>query len=393
MPKIVRNDDLVEFSVEEAHNLSVRPEVHHSNPLAPGAEGGLLKIIDQKHEYKMLHLVIPTDVLIPQASCEVWNPSTKSFMTDDKITCGYFEVNETMCPDEYMASCLHNISSKGASVEGVMLDSTTEISAITAALVVGVNSAVASGVHKIGMFGDPNIGTSSYHSADKVSYLENRDIKQRDRFFSMMQVNEGIDTILRRRAGNGRIKFVDSNDGTADGNATLPSNIKDFLLDMLNNSHDALRYWKRYSGVSPVFKLQSGLFEAYVSYLESLEGGSIRHQFIVNGTPIEGVYSFRGYPVMEWVDADMFDNSIGLKRSNGHSWNQRAIFVAPDVLTLMTNVREVEGIGSGLVIQRAPDITQKGKINMFMTLGVGAGIAHERLVTYSYNSSYTYTAS
>lgn len=393
-PILIQSQDVVAFNTQEAQELAVAPGVHHRNPLTPGGRG-LARVVDGRHEYRMLHLNVAEDVLIPQAGCNSWSPSTKSFVQSDKIECGYFEVNEEMCPDEFLASCLQNISSKGARVEGVMLNSTQPLSAITAAIIVGLQTAIGSSTHKVSWFGDPNFGTSSYHSAAQVNYMERRSTAEFNRLQTMMQKIEGIDTVLRRRAGNGRIKFVNTNDGVgASTNATLPANIKDFLRDMLLQSSDALRYWYRLTGQFPVFKLQSGLFRAYIDYLQALPGGSDNHRFIVDGTPVEGTYDFEGYPVQEWADADIFDFSIGLKNpATGHSMNQRAIFCVPDNPTILTNVRATEGLESGLMIQASPLIKDKGKTWMYMTLGVGAGIAHNDLVTYGYNTSYTYPTS
>lgn len=391
-PTIFQGQDLINIQVEEAHSLAVKPGVHLGNPLVPGGDA-LVRVIDQRHEYKMMHLVVPEDVLQPQASCEVWNPSAKSYMTSAKITCQYYEVMEELCPDEFLASCWHNLISKAAAVEGVMVNSSQEISAITAAVIVGLNAAIASSTHKVAWFSDPDFGAAGYHSNAKVNYLAQRSVKERDRMIAMLNKNEGIDTILRRRAGDGLVAFVNTNDGTAANNATLPANIQPFLQDMLLASSEPLRYWHKLTGQYPVFKLQSGLYYAYINWLETLTGGADQHRFIVNGTPVEGVYNFRGYPVMEWHEADLFDFAIGLKNpATGHSWNQRAIFCAPGNPTLLTNVK-ANTVGTGLAIQTSPNISDKGKTWMYMNLGVGSGIAHNSLVTYGYNTSYTYATS
>lgn len=392
-PTIIQGIDFLSFSTEEAHNLSVKPGVHLANPLTPGG-AGLAKVIDQRHEYRMLHLNVPEDVLQPQTGCSVWNPSTKMYVVNDKITCTYFEVQEEMCPDEFLSSCLHNISSKGAQIEGVMLNSNGVLSAITGAIVVGLQTSVGSSTHKVGWFSDPNFGGGSYHSASKVNYYDRRSTAEVTRMTNMLNKMEGIDTILRRRVGTGRVAFVNTNDGTgAANNATLPANIGDFLRDLILHSSDALRYWFRLTGQHPVIKLQSGLFNAYIDYLKTLPGGSDNHKFVVDGTPQDGVYKYDKYPVIEWHDADLFDFSIGLKNpSTGHSWNQRAIFTVPENPTLITNV-QANSFGRGLNIQTSPLIVDKGKTWMHMNLGVGAGIAHNELVTYGYNTSYTYPTS
>lgn len=385
---IVQDLDFISFNLETAHSLSVAPGVHLKNPLTPDGSG-LAEIKEQRHESKMLHLEIEDDVLQPETACSVWNPQEQAFFTSDKITCTYFEVQNEMCPDQFLASCMNNLSRRRASVEGVMLDN-PDLSPIMAAIIVGLNARIASSTNKISWFSDPNFGTGSYHSAANVDYYHNRSENNKTRLINMMNKIEGIDTILRRRAGEGRVAFVNTNDGTVGGNMAKATNIKDFLRDMLLLSDPVLRYWHSIMGSYPVYKLQSGLFRAYIDYLESLTGGADQHRFIVNGTPVEGVYDFEGYPVMEWRQADLFDFSLGLQNPlTGHSLNQRAILTVPGNPTLQTNVR-VNDIGTGLSIQKSPLIKDKGLTWMYMNLGVGAGIAHSKLVTYGYNTSTTY---
>lgn len=393
-PQIVQGLDLVTFNTTEAQTLGIKPGVYSRNPLAPGGSG-LLKIIDNVHEYKMLHLSIPENVLVPQSGCSTWSPSQKAYLQNDKIECAYWEVNEELCPDEFLASCLHNISSKNADVLGVMTNSSQPISAITAAIIVGLQTAIGDSTHRIGFFADPNFGAGSYHSAAKVNYLHKRSTSQKDRLVNMLNKQEGLDTVLRRRVGSGRIPFVNTNDGVgASTNATLPANIKGFLQDMIRNSSNVLRYWKRYGGRLPVFYLQSGLYRALLDYYATLPGGQDNRRFLVDGVGVDGVYDFEGYPVVEWVDADIFDSSVGLTNpATGHSWNQRALFTVPDNLTLITNVRASEGLGAGLAIQTSPLLIHKGKTWMYMTYGIGAGIAYNDLCTYGYNTSYTYPTS
>ena len=393
---ISQRPDFVQFNTEEAFHLGVAPSVQHLNPFSAGGDG-LFKTVNGLHKYKMLHMAVPQDVLVPESDCETWSPSAKTFVSDDSIECAYFEVNESMCPDEYLASCLRNISSAGKRVQDIMIRSTTPISEITAALVAGIQTAIGSSIYKVGMFGDPNFGTGSYHSASDVNYLAHRSSAEKTRLVNMLQQGEGIDTILRRRAGNNQVAYVDTNDGTLAGNMTLSTNIRDFLVQMRLQSSDSLQYWNEISGGlgNAGYYLQYGLYRAYIDYLQTLPGGSDNHRFIVDGTPVPGVYEFEGYPVIHWRDADVFDAQIGLKDSaTGYSLNQRALFTVPENLTLLTNVQNAAGIeNAGLIIQQSPLIREKGKLDMFMTLGIGAGIAHNELVTYGFNSSTTYTTS
>lgn len=396
MATIIQSSGITQLQTNEAQELLVKPALRHSNPFAAGGDGNkLVKTISGVHEYKPLHMDVPDDVLIPQTGCEVWNPSAAAYVTSDKIQCEYMEVNKTLCGDEFIAKCLHNIASKKKEITDLMVNQ-KNLTPITASLVLGLKAAIGSSVFKMGWFGDPNIGTSSYHSADFVDYAHRRSSDQRARFLTMMQQNEGIDTLLRRRAGNKQVAYVDTNNGTATGNATLPTNIDDFLVEMRLKSSDVLQYFDQYAPGAgmPGYWLQGGLWNAFMKYLKSLPGGSDNHRFIVDGTPVPGVYEFDGYPVVKWNDPDMFDTSMGLKGDNGHSLNQRAIFAAPNVPTLITNLNDANGItGQGLLIQESPLIREKGRTDMYMSLGVGSGIAHNELITYAFNSDTDYVTS
>ena len=389
-PQILQGLDLVSFNTAESHSLAVAPGIYHRNPLS-GAQK-LFKIVDNVHEYKQLHLEVPEDVLQPLTGCKVWNPVTKTYMTGNTITNAYYEVMEEMCPDEFLAKCLHNISSKEADVKGVMLNSTQPISAITAAVIVGLQTAIASSAYKIAMFGDTNFGTAQYHSQAKVNLMAGRSTEQKDRMVTMLSKDEGIWSMLRRMAGNSEINFVSTNDGTVAGNATSSTNIKDFLVSMIHNSSDVLRYWDHYvPGNKPAFYLQGALFRALIDYYESLPGGSDAYLLTLNGTPVPGAYMFEGYPVFHAVDWDIFDNSIGLKNpGTAQSWNQRALFTVAQNLTLTTNIRRSGPFEGGLTIQPSPLVRDKGRVDMHMVMGIGSGIARPELTTVGFNTSYTY---
>lgn len=386
---------VITFNPIEAHELTVKPVVRHRNPVVPGSNGGLLKVVGNLHEYKMLHLQVPRDVLQPQTSCSVWNPQTRTYMTGNQIICEYFEVNEEMCPDEFMESCLHNISSRQADVEGVMLNSSQEISAIVAAVVVGLQTAIGNSLYKICWHGDPSFGEAQYYADGELDLYARNSPKQAERLKAMMQKQEGIWTIARRRAANGQMAYIDTNDGTSSGNATLPGNITDYLRDLVTRSNEILRYWRDFTGTPPVIVLQDGLFTAYKRYLQSLPGGEAAHRYILDGfAPQHTVYQFEDFPVMRDTNWDIFDMQNGMVNpATGQSLVQRGMFTVPENLCLLTNTQPRANLPGGLQIQESPLIYDKGKTWMYMTMGLGAGIAHNELTTVSYNSSFSYVSS
>lgn len=396
MPITVLPNGITQVQTQEAQDLMIKPALVHRNPFAVGGENNrLVKTVGGVHRYRPLHLTMPQDVLVPQSGCETWSPSAKSYVTGSSIECTYMEVNETLCGDEFTASCLHTLASKQKEIRDLMVNNAA-LTPITAALIITLQAAIGSSMYKYAWFADPNIGTGSYHSAASVDYSLNRTSADRTRFLTMMGLGSGIDTILRNLTGSGRVAYVDTNDGTLAGNATLATNINDFLVEMRLQSSDVLQYWHDYNpGMGmPAYYLQGGLWQAFMNYIKSLPGSSEHYRFILNGTPVPGAYEFDGYPVFRWTDPDMFDASIGLKGANGHSLNQRAMFTIPGVPTLVSNLNDPNNLETqGLMIQESPLIREKGRTDMYMSLGIGAGIVHRDLITYGYNSSTTYTTS
>lgn len=384
---------VVTFNPTEAHELTIKPSVQHRNPLTPS--GNLIKVVGNLHEYRMLHIHVPKDTLQPETSCSVWNPISRTYISGNRIICNYFEAQEELCPDEFLESCLHNISSRAADVEAVMLNSSQEISAIVAALIVGLQTAIGSSIYKIGWHGDPTFGTAQYYANAETDLLLKNSVAERDRLTSMLQRQEGIWSILRRRAAAGNVAYVDTNDGTLSGNATLPANILGYLQDLVRNSHHILRYYRDEMGITPTLVLQDGLFNAYKSYLQSLPGGDSAHRYIVEGfAPQHTAYVFEDYPVIRDTNWNIFDHQCGLiDPATGLSLVQRAMFTAPDNLCLLTNAQPRDNMAGGLRIQQSPLLPDKGKTWMHMRLGIGAGVAHNELASVGYNSSFTYTTS
>jgi hypothetical protein len=183
---------------------------------------------------------------------------------------------------------------------------------------------------------------------------------------------------------------VDSNDGTVAGNALNPANIADYLRDLRNKSSMILKSWNRNKPMAeyPMYMLQGGLFQAYRTYLQSL-GTEMANMLIIDGEAVPGVLMFEGYRVIEIPEWDMYDYETGnYNETTGQSNIQRAIFSAPENLTGLANMRDVEMMpGSGLVVQVDPIIKNKGKKYMYYAFGMGFGVAQPQLMTASWNSS------
>ena len=191
----------------------------------------------------------------------------------------------------------------------------------------------------------------------------------------------------------GRVRYVDTNDGTADGNATDPANIADYLRQMRYSAHPILQFWNldRPKSEWPVYLLQRGLFDALIRYYESL-GTEESHRLIVEGISIPNATTFEGYPVLMIPEWDMFDYETGnTLAASGQSKKQRAIFTASMNLCGVAHTNSLEGKPeSALRIEKSPLLKDKGKSWMYASLGIGFGVAQPVLMVAGYNSSDTY---
>lgn len=412
MPNLVGPEygTLAELRSDVSHELMIVPKIKSQNPIIPSPFGGpgrsFLKHYAQRRKVKMLRLDAGEDVLIPDAACSVWNPTTKSYLTNDTILPVYSEVNEQWCPKDFQAVCQEVITMNPESVASVLTSAMgqgVEIDPIMAAAIVALQKEIGNSLFKVAYFADPNFGTGSYAHVGQYNLDAKHSVAEKTRLTAMLNRQEGFTALMRRLVGEGKIAYINTNDGSYTGNATVAANIADFLDDMIAASSPELQYGEYTEGqVKGVFKLQGGLFKAFKAYMKSVSGSEANWSFIVNGTAVPGMYMYDGYVVMHWADKDLFDNKIGLfDPTLKMSKSQEAILTVPENLALLTHVRG-SGAGldddgnaetadaPGLVIQRSPDIRDKGALFALAQIGIGVGITQRSLVTYGYNSAYTY---
>ena len=351
---------------------------------------GLYKVLPAvKGKAKMLHLHKPKNNLQPKQACSAWNPNINFRTTGNEIDTCSFEVNGEQCADEFDIGCLRNLQAAGSMVNDMR--ASAQLDAMMMAMVLTLREGISDDVYKTAWFGDVRFGTDEYAGFLDLSKMECPEDK--DKAVAMLTHCEGWWAELMARTveidPNRRVNAVDTNDGTAAGNATNPANIVQFLNELVFVKSDPLlQYWGRRQGeMGSVILLQRELYRAYIEYLQSA-GCQNDCMLIVNGTPVQGAYTYQGYPVIEVPEWTMFDLEFGGMDANGRSRNARAVFTARENLCIATDTDELAGFaGAGLMIEKSPHLRDKGKYEMYAGYKFGFGIAHPRLITIGYNSS------
>lgn len=338
---------------------------------------------------RMTHLSRPSNVLQPKQGCDDWNPTVNFSLRPYEINSVEYELMGEQCPDEFDRGCARNL--KDSADEVTRLGAT--VNAIEMAMAMQTRKALVDSIYKIAWFGQTDFGAQATAGAYNLSALP---LKEKAKLTAMLEHQNGWWSEIKARVSLGsefgKVRYVDTNDGTSDGNATDPANIVDYLLQMRLSAHPILQYWNiNNPSEMPVYLLQKGLFDALVKYYRSL-GTEIANRLIVDGLPVPNATTFDGFPVLLVPEWDMFDFETGnISATTGYSKKQRAIFTAVQNLCGIVHGNSIEGRPeSSLAIQQSPLLKDKGKKWMYASMGIGFGIAQPVLMVAGYNSSDTY---
>ena len=380
---------LIRLDTANTMALVVEPSIIYGNPMQDKLnifhiETGV------KDKFEMLHLRKGRYNLKAKSDCNSWNPTSTSKVSASEVVVCDYELEDTMCASEFDAGCLRNLQGAGTKVHS--LQGTQQLSVIEAARVMAVVESVPDDVARCTWFGDIDFGTTDYDDAGRTYDLSGLETGEDTKLIAMLNVCNGIWSEIRARVTYGTMKYVDTNNGTAAGNAMNPDNIVPYLKKLMLEGGTQLRVWNAKGSIEqkPMFLLQGGLFEAYETYLEQTRTAAA-HQFILDGTVIEGVLTFKGRLVVRMDEWDVFDTEVGRVLPSGYSKTQRALYVAPKNLVICADVKALKKQGdTGLMIQESPDIRDKGAVNILGNYRLGFGIAYDYLVVAGYNTSETY---
>jgi hypothetical protein len=352
----------------------IEPALNYENTLQHRL--GVYEVITGKDKAVMNHLSKPTNVLQPKSNCNTWNPTVNFSLRANEIEVSDYEVNGEQCTDEFMKGCKRNLL--GYQEDSLYWDrgSASGLDQMQTAMVQTLAQGLVDSWYKTAWFSDTKFNDTGHHLETIMSLEANSGLPAAEitKLQNMLRVRNGIWSEIRAYVAAGLMKYVDSNDGTSGGNALKPANITGYLKDLKLNSDPLLRFWGYGANQTniqrPFYLLQAGLFQQFKDYLISL-GTEQSHRLVIDGIPVPGVYEWDGHVVMAVPEWTMFDNELGLIDSTtGYSKVQRAIFTVPQNITLIANMKSLEGFsGSGLIIQQSTDIIHKGKKWMYYTPG------------------------
>lgn len=378
---------LLDLDTHDANALVLEPAFNYDNVFQRNLN--VYKFEIGKTKYRMTHLSRPSNVLQPKTGCDDWQPTVNFSLRPYEIGSVEYELMGEQCPDEFDQGCARNLKNSAEEVE--RLGATVD--AIEMAMAMQTRAALVDSVFKIAWFGNINFSAEVLAGSVNISALP---LKEQTKLTRMLEHHNGWWSEIKARVGQSgeyvKVRYVDTNDGTTNGNATNPANIADYLRELRMQSHPILQFWnlERPNNEWPVYLLQRGLFDALYRYYESL-GTETAHRLIVDGIPVPRALTFEGYPVLMMPEWDMFDFETGNIAATGQSKIQRAIFTVGQNLCGVAHMNSIEGRPeAALQIEASPLLKDKGKKWMYASMGIGFGIAQPILMTVGYNSSNTY---
>lgn len=188
--------------------------------------------------------------------------------------------------------------------------------------------------------------------------------------------------------------FVTTNDGTTAGNAINPANIDAFLRRMVDAAPPSLQFSDNPNpALRPFFLLDSALFDALNKYYNNRNTDTgdahnkARHRTL----------QWDGYTVYRDTDARVFDSTIGAIKTSTiggvpvtHSRNLRALFAAPRSAALALDVAQQNDPTVGILVQPAPGVKGRGKLEYLMGYTLGVGIPNPENMVVGWADSQTF---
>lgn len=369
-------DNILSLQTQDALKLIMEPVTHYPN-MFEGAAKKLFFWEFGKDKTTLTHVTAPSYIIQAKQACDKWRPRGRAKLKANQIAVMDHEVMIEYCYEDFNKGCLRNMMPAKDESKNNNLD------LMDMAITRLIREALQDDFYRLAWFSQEDF-------RDVIA--SGRYDVQNNEMTEMMESNNGWWPEIEAYVNDGLIRFLDTNDGTASGNAAKKTTIVEFLRELKGRSTQLLKAWNKAKTIwdRPYFLLESALFDALKQHYQDLnlsEGLSMK----MNGETIPGILQFDGHIVMDMSEWESFDLECGAyNNATGYSKIQRALFIAPQMLSGLVNAKNLPGQTVSFNVQRSPDQRDKGMTSVYGNYGYGFGIAHQDLVTAGYNSSYNF---
>jgi len=363
------------YNLEATRELILAPIFESDNVLGRVSTALEIPLYDvaynvkEKRKFKRIGKMGP--VSKARTNCSTWNPTVIQTSVDSEFSVHAFEVEAEMCADEF-TGIWENIRGAGNnmnSTEGELA------SQLEGALVDRIKSSMKDDIFRQVWFSETAFTTTHATGLAKLN------MNVRTVLETQMSQFNGFWPTIETRVTASQIAYVDSYNGAT--RYATSANITAWFELMLDGASDEMDGFV--NDGQAAFLVHKAFFKAYRQYLQGL-GTEMANRFIIDGNTVKNVLMYDGIPVVEVPEWKQFDTMLDTDGGKGY---ERGLLVVGGNLQIGTDAASPTGTGDaqGLLIYQSPELSAKGKTEMYAAYRLGTGIAYNDLIVASYNST------
>jgi hypothetical protein len=379
MPITYQNSrSLMTLNSTETTDLLIGPAILLSQPLLNDLR--IFRVFSNVRGKKRIAVLQNVKSVMREPINCAWKPYQKSDWSGREWSTCKFQLQFEICKEEF-DGCLELIEAEGVQQHNPMAG---DVDMITRAYIEFVKLNLKNDIATWVWFGDEDFGTADYVWGDTLAdFVEPSELARMTE--TLARDCNGIWRTIFEMAANGEIKQqVQAVKAGAD--ATNPTDVERFLDSMLAQAPSRLKGLRSTTNIGerPVFLVQPDIFEAlYTAY--SNRCACEANAYIMEGTPIDGVLMYKGFPVVSVPEWQTFDEAIGAYKTK--SMYQRAIFTkrgADANLAILHSAADLAD-GQGFMVEHDDTLRGSFKTLVQADFRLGVGVIDAEMIVFATN--------
>lgn len=322
---------------------------------------------------KTQSLTTPRHLLQGRTNCQTWRPKGKAALIPKEVETYPYEYNGEQCADSFFDNCMERLLAQGVKVWDMM--ATEEGRRLLNELVNSIFDGLRNSLYDLVNFSQDNFAEQSnaagwWQTTGVETAATWADFYDQQFAKALIGLIPQIE-IYKTQAGYTNfqvdIPLADVSGATYNGDVAV---LLRACMDAAKPRFRQVLSGRNGRNISSVFLVSPSIFSAYRQYLiDTYVTISESYYLLVDGVMIPGVLMFDGIPIYSMDEWAMYDGQIGV---NTH----RVVLTALGNMVVATNIETQDYMdGFGFIMEQRPEISAKGKQEMFTTFRLGADIA------------------
>lgn len=328
-------------------------------------------------------LTVPRHLLTSRGNCDVWTPKGRMYFRPQEIPTYPFEYMGEQCADSFFDNCMEKILPGGGMVNDI--SATPEGQALLGQMIENIFVGLGNSFYDVVAFSQDDFiddsvtgnwwATAPHRVETAASWA---DFLDQMTSTSLQGHITQIETAKAAGEANFNVSIPIADLDATDYSVYDGTDITALFDSCIRAAKPELKQMvrRRQGGFGTAFLVHPSEFEAYEQYLVSNytaipEG----YMLLIDGTPVPGVLTYKGIPVIAMDEWGMYDATVGI-------YSHRVVLTALGNLVIAHNMEALASQynGLGFVARQTADLSKKGKYEMYTTFRLGAAIANTDLM-------------